>query len=199
MSKPTLILIIILFLFTVGLSALALNKSSYNPKGAPSQLISPTPTKNPFVPDTSLLFGDLQVVQAYESATIVTDSYLLPIIINTGTNNVTVVQLELAFDPNILTGVNINPSSFFDNPTIFINQIDSKNGRISYALGIVPSASESGKQGEGSLTTLTFQTKTPLSVAKTSIIFLPKTFVAAEGLSQSALKSTNSAELKFDN
>ena len=253
MSKQTFILIIILSLFTAGLLALALNKSYYTPKAALKQPSSLTPTINPYSPDTSLLFGDLQVVIASESAAVASDAvtttfdvaktplsgantYSLPIIINTGANNVTAVQLELAFDPSILTDVNMNPSSFFEDPAVLLNRIDSKQGRISYALaasdaalGVQPLHSGSGVQGESTLATITFQTtatfeqvrladvvKTASETAErtleqvklvdetkqpiprqTNIIFLPKTFVAAEGLSRSALKSTDSARLKF--
>jgi len=195
MSKPTLILIIILFLFTIGLLALALNKSSYNPKiNAPTQLISPVPTKNPFVPDTSLLFGSLEIASTSGKP----KTYSLPIIINTGTNKVTAVQLELSFDPNILTKVNITPSTFFKNPNVVINKINTDIGRISYALtasnaAAAKTASESARQEAGTIATLTFESK--ISSASSIITFLPRTFVTAEGFENSALKSTNSAGL----
>lgn len=229
-SKQTLILIIFLTLFTAGLLILALNKSSYQPKIA-YKLPIPSITVKKSVADTLLLFGDLEVVPSSTASGTVQpkfDKYLLPILVKTGTNKITAVQLEMAFDPNVLTNIDIKPSNFLEGPIILINEINSRSGRISYALGIAPSASESGKQGEGTLATLTFQTKnklTKLSVGKTAsesaatgsgsltssnvvktqalkqtgIVFLSKTFVTAEGLQQSALKSTNSAQLKFGN
>jgi len=214
MGKQTYILIFALFFFTAGLLALALNKSSHGPKVTPVKPVSPTPTTNPNLPDTSLLFGKLQIIIASESAVVSpsavqtsqaeTKAYTLPIFIDTGANHVSAVQLELAFDPNILTDVSINPSGFFENPVILFQQIDSANGRISYALSASPSASKSAnfeggsKQGNATLAILTFQMNKQLRT-NTTITFLPKTFVLAEGLEISALKSTNSAELKFAN
>lgn len=241
MSKQTLILIIVLFFFTGGLLLLAFNRSSsYTPKATPVKAILPTPTINPYLPNTSLLFGNLQTVLATSSAipksnasliestpsAISTSSakqtqqgrsntYSIPIIIQTGENNVTVVQLELSYNPSILTDVSINPSGFFENPAVLLDKIDTKNGRLSYALGdrVEGQDLRAGKKGEGTLAILTFRTiaksnlkiselteeKTASDAAKTSITFLPKTFVVAEGIAESALKSTNSAELRFPN
>ena len=211
MSKPTLILIIILFLFTGGLLILALNKSLYKP----AQIIQPpTPSTKPVLPETSLLFGNLEIASSSGKP----KTYSLPIIINTGTNKVTAVQLELSFDPNILTNVSIWSSDFFKNPNVVINKTNTDTGRIYYALSAsnaaaaesdsaaAKTASESaspahaterGKQGDGTLAVLTFESRVPL--VPSTITFLPRTFVTAEGLDSSALKSTNSAELKFGN
>jgi len=200
MSKQTLILIIILSLSTVGLLILALNKSLYKP----TQIIQPpTPSIKPVLPETSLLFGSLDIASTSGKP----KTYSLPIIINTGTNKVTAVQLELSFDPNILTNVNITPSTFFKNPNVVINKINNDIGKISYAI-----ASESARQGEDALATLTFNANVIFDnisnapVASDSaagnfsaITFLSRTFVTAQGLESSALKSTNSAELKFGN
>ena len=201
MSKPTLILIIILFLSTVGLLILALNKSLYKPTQIiqpPTPSIISLPTSNvavaesdSAVAETALLFGSLEIASTSGKP----KTYSLPILINTGTNKVTAVQLELSFDPNILTNVNITPSTFFKNPNVVINKINTDTGKISYALAATQP--EGSKQGEDTLVTLTFEARI-LSVSS-AITFLPRTFVTAEGLDSSALKSTNSAELKFGN
>src|SRR3989344_7865252 len=194
MSKSTLILIIVLFLIAGGLLVLALNKSIYSNININQ---SPTPTvaiEKTFAPDTSLLFGNLEIA----STSSYPKTYLLPILINTGTNKVTAVQLELAFDPAILTNVNITPSVFFKNPNVVINKINYDIGKISYALSASESASpvhatERNKQENGALAILTFESE--ISSVSSAITFLPRTFVTAEGLENSALKSTNSAEL----
>lgn len=184
MSKSTLILIIILFLSTGGLLILALNKSLYNP----TQVIQPpTPSIKPVLPETSLLFGKLETATSSGIARL----YLLPIIINTGTNKVTTVQLELSFDPSILTNVSIAPSTFFKNPNVIINKIHTDTGKVFYALAATQP--EGSKQGEGMLATFAFESK--MSSGSSTITFLPRTFVTAEGLESSALKSTNSAQL----
>jgi hypothetical protein len=191
MGKPTLFLIIILFLTTIGLLIVALNKSIYNS----TKINEPTiPSTNTASPDTSLLFGNLGVATSSSYP----KTYSLPILINTGTNKVTAVQLELSFNPNILTNVSIAPSTFFKNPNIVINKINNDTGRISYAL--TKSASESAspvhaternKQGEGTLAFLSFESR--ISSVSSTITFLPRTFVTADGLEQTALISTNSA------
>ncbi len=187
MVKPTLILIIILFIIAGGLFALALNKSIYNPTQINEATISST---NSVMPETSLLFGNLEIA----SSSGIAKTYSLPIIINTRTNKVTSVQLELSFDPNILTDVKITPSNFFKNPSVILNKINSDTGRISYALSATQP--EGSKQGESTLALLTFEVRVPS--VPSAITFLSRTFVTAEGLDSSALKSTNSAQLSFN-
>jgi hypothetical protein len=215
-SKQTLTLIIILFLFTSALVALAVYQTSSKPNAPSSKPTPSVPTANPNNPnvaDTSLLFGELQIITASESATATlsgANTYSLPIFIDTGANNVSTVQLELAFDPDVLTDVDINPADFFENPVILIHHIDSSNGRVSFALGVNNSSEaisivQHSKQGQNMLALLTFKTPTKIDLVKTqqavntTVSFLPKTFVIADGFDESALKSTNSAELTFDN
>lgn len=176
MSKRTLFLIFALFLITTVLLLLAL----YQP-----QMIGTTqtavPTKEP-VAQTSLSFGTPLI--ATSSSSIILD-YSLPVNISTGKNKVTAVQLELQYDPLILTNVAVTPGSFFTNPDILLNQIDTKTGRISYAFGVGlvnPSIS-----GNGTIANLTFSVKAG-APQKTAIIFLPKTLVNAEGINESVLK-----------
>ena len=117
--------------------------------------------------------------------------YSLPVIIQTGKNLVTGVQLELSFDPKIITNVSIQQGTFFSKPVILLNNIDIEAGRISYALGISPE--ESGKKGEDIVATLTFKTNVSTPTA-TTISFLPKTLATAESIEQSVLKSTREAQ-----
>lgn len=188
MSKRTLSLIIVLILLVVVLLSLAIGKTSTPPPPIPTRPIA-TPT--PKVEQTSLLFGDLTIAPSSPSASSKKEPpYSLPINIKTGSNAVTAVQLELLYDPKAITKVVVKPESFFANPTVLINNIDAQNGRISYALGIGPDAS--GTQGTGTVASISFaaKSKTPI---ETSISFLPKTLVTAEGVSQSVLKTTNTA------
>ncbi|MDO8728936.1 MAG: cohesin domain-containing protein, partial [bacterium] len=141
----------------------------------------------PVLPQTSILFGDLSAVLSTTSA----KTYSLPIKISTVNNKVTVVQLELSYDPKILTDVKVNTGTFFANPFIPINQVNEKDGRISYAISINPQ--DTGRQGNGLLATLTFQTQTSASQS-TRIVLLPKSLVVAEGTDRSVLKATTSAQ-----
>ncbi len=186
MSKRTLALIIFLSLVTIILLVIALR----NPKSTPTKT-STSPIKTQ-IAQTSLLFGAVEMMPSSSSAK--TTTYSLPINIKTNGNKVTAVQLELLYDPEALTDIAIQNGSFFTNPVVLLNNIDEKTGRISYALGVGPG--DTGKQGSGTLATLTFQIK-PLGAKSTVIVFLPKTQVAAEGITQSVLKETNIAQINL--
>src|SRR3989304_8288433 len=185
MSKRTLFLIFALSIITFALLMIAL----YQPQ-APKTIQTVT-VKEP-VAQTPLSFG-IPVIATSSSA--VTLNYSLPISISTGRNKVTAVQLELQYDPQILTNVAVVPGPFFANPEVLLNQIDTKTGRISYAFGV--GLTGSGVAGKGTVANLIFTAiKTP---KKTAIIFLPKTLVTAEGVSESVLKQTNVGQIIIGN
>ncbi|MDP2672081.1 MAG: cohesin domain-containing protein [Candidatus Daviesbacteria bacterium] len=186
MSKRTLFLIFALLIITSVLVMITL----YNPS---PKTDSPVPAENVVkepIEQTVLSFGNPLI--ATSSSTSV--SYSLPANIETGANKVTAVQIELQYDPRVLTNVSIVPGSFFKNPEVLLSQIDAKTGRISYALGA--SLKDPGVSGKGTVTTIQFQTKAGIP-QETSIIFLPKTLVTAEGLTQSVLKETTNSLLKI--
>lgn len=178
MSTRTLILIMVLILVTSGLVWLAAS-TPYYPKPQPKLI--PTPTPN--LAQTVLRFDNLSMSTNSASQK---PTYSLPIIIDTKKNMATAVQLELQYDPKILANVAIEPGKFFANPVTLLNNIDVATGRISYAIGINPQ--ETGKKGEGTVAVLTFQTKSQEPTA-TTISFLSKTLVTAEGIAQSVLKT----------
>ena len=182
MSKRTLFLIFALFIITSVLLALALY--------APS---SPKPTQTVIAPEepaaqTILSFGELSIATSSSTANL---SYSLPIRIATGTNKVTAIQLELQYDPKVLTNVSVTPGVFFKNPVVLLNQIDVKKGRISYAFG--SGLTDPAVMGQGVIATLAFEAEKGLG-EETTILFLPKTLVTAEGETESVLKETNAAQ-----
>lgn len=169
----TLLLIIVLALITVGLIALAVMPKQESKEPQPQAQITPNPIQ------TVLTISSLPVPQATPS------SYITDVIINTGQNNVTSVQLELVYDPLVLTKVDITPGAFFINPKIALKNIDEKTGRITFALS---SSDSQGALGQGILAKISFTTlKKNVS---TTIDFLPKTQVSAEDTAESVLKST---------
>lgn len=177
MSKRTLFLIFALFLITFVLLMIAL----YQPQPKPAPIT--TAPKEP-VAQTILSFGNPEIATS-SSATIL--NYSLPIDIQTFRNKVTAVQLELQYDPKMLTSVTVTPGSFFANPDILLNQIDTKTGRISYAFGA--GLKNQGVIGKGTVANITFSAKAGI-VEEIAIIFLPKTLVTAEGINESVLKQT---------
>ncbi len=155
----------------------------YNPYSnskLPIQITIPKESKA----QTFLMFDNSSIAT---SSSLTDPTYSLPISITTGSNKVTAVQLELQYDPKILTDVSVAPGAFFKNPVILLNQIDSKTGRISYAFGISPA--EQGVVGQDIVAVLNFKTLT--APEPTVILFLPKTLVTAEGTNESVLKETN--------
>jgi len=182
MSKRTLFLIFALFIITSVLLMMALYKP--NSKPTTTQII---PLLEKQIAQTILSFGTPSVATSSSALPL---SYSLPINITTGENKVTAVQLEMQYDPEVLTNVQVAPGSFFRNPTMLLNQIDEKTGRISYAFGVNPT--DQGVVGNGVIAILRFKAKTGTPM-QTQITFLPKTLVTAENINESVLKTTNDA------
>lgn len=180
MSKRTFSLIFTLFTVAFMLVVIALyNPSSYD------TILDPSPTNIPEpLAQTELRFGILSSFPVFASSSRQI-AYSIPITIATKKNKVTAVQLEMSYDPQVLTRVSLNPGTFFSKPVILLNKIDENNGRISYAIGASPNTS--GIEGEGIVAKLTFQAKSQLRQVS-QISFLPKTLVTAGGSNQSVLK-----------
>jgi hypothetical protein len=187
MSKRTLFLIFALLLITFALLMMAL----YQPSALKTIQQPIVTTKEPIV-QTVLSFGNPSVATSSSTSTS-TLNYSLPINISTGKNKVTAVQLELQYDPQVLTNVAVTTGSFFTTPSVLLNQIDFKTGRISYAFGISPTGQ--AIMGKGNVANLTFSYIKSASPEKTAIIFLPKTLVTAEGVSESVLREANVGQI----
>lgn len=71
-----------------------------------------------------------------------------------------------------------------------MKNIDSKNGKIFYAIALQPTAQ--AKSGAGILATISFTSKLKPN-QKTELKFLPKTLVTAEGVRSTVLKTTSGA------
>ncbi len=180
MSIRTLILIIVLSVVAGIAVFIAVSPKNETPQGAPQASIpKPTPTPN-------IAFTVLAIMP--NPLTISSPSTSVDVSINTQTNKVTAVQLELSYDPKQLTNVNIVQGTFFDNPIVLLKKIDEKKGIISFALGISPS--QTAKMGTGSVATITF-TSNLVKGTKTEIKMLPETLVTAEGVAPSVLKSSS--------
>jgi hypothetical protein len=186
MPKRTLALIIFLIVVTVGLVML----SVYSKPAVETPPARITTTTTPlYVQTTIALSNELTPIVA-KPGTFQTDAT-----ITTGENKVTVVQLELSYDPKAISNVTITPGTFFKNPTVLLNKVDPTLGRISLAMGV--SMGESGASGSGQIATITF---TPNAGFKTTEIkFLPTTQVADENFpSKSVLKTATGATYTFE-
>lgn len=187
MSKRTLALIAFLTVLTAFFVYLAVSQNQPQ-KTAVTKV---APTKKPVPAYTTLQLSP-------ENVTLSSNSGSLNVMINTGkgtkTNAVTAVQLEMQYDPKLLTNVSITPASFIPNATALVNSIDQATGRITYALAISPSGS--GATGSGTVATLRFTSLLPRG-SSTDVVILPTTLVTAQGVAESVLLKATSAKITF--
>ncbi len=176
-SIKTFLLIILLAVAAFGLAGYAILKPQLQSQVV-TQIPTATPIPNPI--QTSLTVSSTPIKLSTPSA------YSTDIIINTGQDMVNKVQLELSYDPKILSKVDVTTGSFFSNPQILLKNIDPINGRISFAIGVQDG--NTGQIGQGIVAKLMF-TETQKN-ATTSVTLLPKSEVSADGISQSVLKTS---------
>lgn len=167
-----------LIILTAALLYLSL---SANKNSSPVPQVTPVPTKE--AANTSLLFSDEQKY-ASGSSLLKTD-----ILIDSKTNKITGAQIELTYDPTILSKVDITPGNFLKNPVEVLKKVDVKNGRISYVLGTRLNESSNGT---GIIATITYLR---LKNTQTTIDFLPQTLITAHGFSESVLVNSKSGVL----
>lgn len=172
MSKRTLILIVALLGVTALLLFIALSSKLSIPGTQQSQK-SVTP---------SYAKSSLTIDQPTRGAN---GTYNANVMIDTGGNKVTAVQLELAYDTAHLTNVSIQQGNFFQNPTQVLKKISEANGTVSYAL----SGASQGVSGTGIVATLTFN-ETGNAGDSSFIKFTPKTVVNSSETPLPVLKST---------
>lgn len=83
------------------------------------------------------------------------------------------IQLELAYDPAVLGTVTITPGTFFLNPQVTLNNINERNGRISYAL----TAGSAQKKDSTTVATIMVTPRINAVKRETTLYFLPKTVI----------------------
>ena len=114
--------------------------------------------------------------------------YETDIIIDSGDNRITGAQIELSYDPEVLSGFDINQGDFLSDPQIILKDIDSQTGRASFVLGIKPE--QQAVSGTGVIVIVSFSKQ---GDDQSFINFLPQTLISAQGFDQSVLKETISA------
>ncbi len=186
MPKKTLALISILVLITVILFVVALRSGQTKPSGdetAATQSEEPTPTQAA----KSVLTLSPNPVTVSPGGKGEVD-----VVINTDENAVTAVQLEVSYDPRVVTNVDVVPGPLFSNAVVLIDNNDAQTGRLTYAFGITPNSPTI--QGTGTVATITF-TATGTQGQQSEIALLPETLVTARGVATSVLKSATGAQV----
>jgi len=182
MPKKTLALITGLVVVTIVLFIIALRAGQQQQAPTASQQTTMAHQPTPMVPaHTVLMLGPnpLTVAPGQTGSVNIT--------INTSDNNVTAVQLELGYDPHVISNVKVTSGALFPNPVVLIDKNNPTTGRYTYAFGITPSAQP--VKGTGVVATVTFTTL-PGTVGKSMQLgLLPTSLVTARGVAQSVLKS----------
>jgi hypothetical protein len=101
------------------------------------------------------------------------------------------IQIELAYDPNMLYGLYITPGEYLINPQIILNNIDILTGRISYALSGVTNVSDSRSN---IVARINFTTSNYGLMREAEIKFLPKTLIKTDDKTVK-ISSTNNAKI----
>lgn len=114
--------------------------------------------------------------------------YETDVTINTYEDEISGAQIELSFDPKVLTNVDIEQGTFINSPAVLIKTVDTKTGVIRYAIAIKPG--DKMVKGEGVIATISFN-KT--GTTPTNLNFLPQSQVSTTAHSQSLLRETTSA------
>lgn len=176
MSKKTLALIITLIILTVVLLIVAFTtqnqQTTPQPQGQTQETITPTPT--PIGHTTLMLTNGTTQVSGSTSANTVN------VMIDTHGDQVTAVQLEIAYDPAVLTNMKVTPGTFFATPQVLpVGGVDTKTGRITYM--IAPTNIRETQTGAGIVAVLTFNPVRTTGVTETEITLLDKSNVTARG------------------
>lgn len=187
MSKKTIILIVSLVVLTAALLIIALTAKQ------PSEVAEQTSTTNPNQPTPTPAAQTLLALSPNPvNATTGTNEVLVQI--DSGSNAVTTVQLEIAYDPKLITNVKVTPESFLSSAVELLNKNDPTTGRLSFALGILPS--QPAKTGKGVVAKITFNARTSTLLTRdTELTLLPKSLVTASGVSTSVLKDAKSTKI----
>lgn len=112
--------------------------------------------------------------------------YEVDVNISTGEDQVTGAQIELSYDPDALTDVEIIPGGFLESASILDQKVDEANGKITLTLG--SSLESEPVEGDGIIAIISFS---KANDSETNIEFLPETVVSAGG--KNVLNETVSA------
>lgn len=185
MPRKTLALISGLVIITLILFVFALRSS--NQTKAPVQPPPPPVVANPTAatPAHSVLSISPNTITVQPGGLGSAD-----VVIDTSDNPVTAVQLEISYDPSLLSNVKVVTGPLFQNPVVLINKNDPATGQLTYAFGITPN--HPTVSGIGTVATISFTAKN-VPGKQTSLTLLPKSLVTARGVRDSVLKNATGA------
>jgi len=142
------------------------------------------------IPKTAVISFNPPSVQAKTSSAQTTS-----IVVNTGKSDIMGVQIVLAYNPKLITSLQINPSenNLFGaktNYSVLQNTVNATLGKASFIIAIPVQGKH--QHGAGPIATITFTPVSSSSVSSTTLSFTADTKVEKIGEEQSVLQSTNS-------
>lgn len=194
MPRKTLALISALVLVTIILFVIALNNTKTAPTSSSTpesnNLTSQGPSETPIPAHSILTLSPNPImVTPGQKATVITN-------IDTSDNQVTGVQLEIAYDPNMISNVKVVPGEMFTSPVVLINNNNAQTGRYTYAFGIMPN--HDPVKGTGNVATITF-TALNKPGESSQLTLLNSSLVSARGITPSVLKSATGTLVQISN
>lgn len=181
MPRKTLTLILGLVLVTIILFIIAL-QTGKQPAQQTAQNAQPTPARDVAHTLLSMSPDPVEVVSGGIGT--------INVEMDTSDNPVTAVQLELLYDPTIVSNVKVTPGPLFTSGVPLINRNNGQTGRLTYALGISPSQKPISGKGIAAIVTFTAR---GVAGKQSQLILQPTSLVTARGVASSVLKSGKGA------
>lgn len=179
--NKTLLLVIGLIILTVILLAVSL---TIKRGSLPSLTRDDSENMENIAHTTVTVSDDVQVASA-------AGAYQTDILVEPNGNRVTGIQLDLSYDPKVITVVDITPGPFFPNPTVLDKVIDAATGKVTITIATAMGADAITENG--SVATLTFR---KVGEGNVVIDILPSTLVTDSRYSQSVLDGSVSADIE---
>lgn len=185
MYQKTILLIGVLALVAAVLFYLAINRNTATMNKNTGQN-NPTTSGGQQMQETAAKTADLYFTPSTTNSLTGTADIML----NTGGKEVSGVQIELSFDPQLVTALTIEPAtdSLFGEAstyTVLIKSVDLKLGRATLAVGI--SAGTQGVGGTGKVATINYTATGPASIS-----MLDKSAVTQLNVATSVLSTVSS-------
>lgn len=179
MPRKTTILIVLLAAITGLLIFLAIR----NENSSTQTTVQETPEPTIVTAYATLGFSSGVIDVSNQSATQTVD-----VLIDTNQKPTAGAQIELSYDPVVFTSVKILPAEnpFFGNDAqVLISNVDQKQGRVSYAVGL--GANDIERSGTGTVVRLSFTVNKSAGVSSSLITFLDKSAVTTWSSPQSSV------------
>ncbi len=186
MAKTILTFLIIFSFLVAGIGYIVILFQDNNTSFSLPFQNTPTPTPAPITSLTLIPETASVLPQQTNTVDVVFDSS------NNTSYKPKIIQMEIGYDPMALENVAIAPGDFFPDPSVALNIIDFKTGRISYAL----QTAKVNQKTKGIVARLSFIPNPTFSGIQTALSFLGKTMIRGMA-NENILTATYGTQLQF--